>query len=121
MNERKRLPAAAYAHTSEHDAQPSLYDRLAIGAVLLLIAIFAFTVVQVTVNDASAHDDLVAKRDDNSGPGNADDDDNSGPGNADDDTRTPTGDTTPTGTTRGTGPSNTATNDTRTGTRTRGR
>ncbi|KAA0267226.1 MAG: hypothetical protein EDQ89_11865, partial [Acidobacteria bacterium] len=90
-----------------------LYDRLAIVGVVLLLAAFLLGVASVTSGFAQASgDDVVAKRDDGGGDDgheSGDDDDD------DDDTGTRA---TATGTTQGTGPSNTATNDTATGTKT---
>ena len=93
------------------DNEPRLYDRIAIVGVILLLAAFLLGVASVTAGTANGSgDDLVAKRDSGEGGDDGGDDDDEG----DDD-----GDTaTATGTTQGTGPSNTATNDTATGTKT---
>jgi hypothetical protein len=87
--------------------QVTLLDRAIVAAVALLIAAFALATVSAFVPGAQADDQLVGKRDDDSGEVDAPDDDD------DDDN-----DDDPTGTTQGTGASNTATNDTNTGTRT---
>jgi hypothetical protein len=88
-------------------------DRLIVAAVAMLIAAFALTAVTAFVPFAQADDQLAGKRDagDVAIAGEDDDDDDDGD----------TGDTgnTRTGTTQGTGASNTNTRDTNTGTKTR--
>ena len=93
----------------------TIWDRLGVAAIALLIAAFTLSVVATVASTAKADDQFVAKRDSGSdGDLQAEEeDDNSGPGNANDEE-----DETATGTTQGTGTSNTATNDTATGTRT---
>jgi hypothetical protein len=92
----------------------TVWDRLGVAAIALLIAAFALGVVGTIASTANADDKFVAMRDSGSdeGPELEEEEDNSGPGNANDE------DDTATGTTQGTGASVTATNDTATGTRT---
>jgi hypothetical protein len=87
--------------------QVTLLDRAIVAAVALLIAAFALATVSAFVPGAQADDQLVGTRDDDSGEVVTEDDDDD-----DDDIDDPTG------TTQGTGPSATATNDTATGTHT---
>ena len=114
------------------------FDRIGIAVVLLLIAAFTLGAMYALSGSDNAFagsrddgpDGVVAEEDEGDGDGDGGDGDdstatgttpNTGPSNsATNDTATGTV-TDPTGTTRGTGPSNTATNDTATGTRTRGR
>lgn len=84
-------------------------DRIIVAAVSLLIAAFALSAMSVLVKPAFA-DDPVGMRDDDAVELVAKDDDD------DDDTGDDNGDETRTGTTQGTGPSNTNTRDTKTGT-----
>ena len=97
------------------ETTPTVLNRASFAFVLMLLAVVLMGAFSVVTATADTGDKMVAHRDDgSSGPGSGDeDDDHSGPGGGDDDD----GDTA-TGTTRGTGPSNTATNDTATGTRT---
>jgi hypothetical protein len=96
-------------------AQPTLLNRVGFAFVLMVLAAVVFNAVSVVSAVADSGDKAVAHRD--SGPGSGDDDDHSGPGGGGDDDDDDTGANTA-GTTVGTGASQTATNDTATGTRT---
>ena len=93
-------------------ARPTLLNRVSYVIVLLLFAAFCVSAMSVITGVANADDKIVARHDDG---GSGDDDDHSGPGGGGDDDDD---DDTATGTTLGTGASNTATNDTATGTKT---
>jgi hypothetical protein len=98
-------------------ARPTLLNRVSYVIVLLLFAAFCVSAMSVVTGVANADDKIVARHDD--GGSGDDDDDHSGPGGGGDDDDD--GDTTAaTDTTRGTGASNPATNDTATGTNTGG-
>ena len=78
--------------------QPTLLNRLSFALMVLLLAVFCFSVVSVVAASADDQTKMAAKRDsgsghdgdededddDNSGPGSGDGHDNSGPGSGDD-------------------------------------